>query len=232
MTHETGSETCPRDAAACRLAVYGTLAPGRPNHHRLDGLTGRWLYGYVHGTLVHAGWGASLGYPRTDAFPEGPAVDVQVFESTDLPAHWARLDEFEGPGYRRVVTTVHLSSNGLAASLYVLREQKDDHVSSRSPMPHLAPRPTRLPRPSCRPGAGSPGPESTTPSSGRRRAPSTRLSRCPVSSPGLARPMPASRSRFGRDTRGGALTRRRHPPQDRAVPSHRGRPEPAARRGW
>jgi len=28
-----------------RLATYGTLAPGRPNHHHLDGLDGRWFDG-------------------------------------------------------------------------------------------------------------------------------------------------------------------------------------------
>lgn len=134
MTDADRQRDVSPDAAACRLAVYGTLAPGRPNHHQLDGLTGRWLSGHVHGTLVQAGWGASLGYPALTLSSEGAAVDVQVFESTDLPAHWARLDEFEGPGYRRVVTTVHLSSDELAASIYVLREQKDDHVASGSPI--------------------------------------------------------------------------------------------------
>ena len=29
--------------AECRLVAYGTLASGRPNHHQLDGLNGRWL---------------------------------------------------------------------------------------------------------------------------------------------------------------------------------------------
>ena len=50
------------EAALERLATYRTLAPGRPNHHQLDGLRGRWLKGHVDGLLVEAGWGASLGY--------------------------------------------------------------------------------------------------------------------------------------------------------------------------
>ena len=49
--------------AECRLVAYGTLAPGRPNHHQLDGLTGRRLEGRVHGALVQQGWGAALGTP-------------------------------------------------------------------------------------------------------------------------------------------------------------------------
>jgi gamma-glutamylcyclotransferase (GGCT)/AIG2-like uncharacterized protein YtfP len=107
--------------ARCRLATYGTLAPGRPNHHQLDGLEGRWLEGRVHGTLIKAGWGATLGYPALVLDPHGPAVDVHVFESSDLLAHWARLDAFEGPGYQRVVTTVFSPTGDRAASIYVLR---------------------------------------------------------------------------------------------------------------
>jgi gamma-glutamylcyclotransferase (GGCT)/AIG2-like uncharacterized protein YtfP len=80
------------------LATYGTLAPGRPNHHQLDGLDGQWSQGQVCGTLVDAGWGAGLGYPALVLDARGTPVDVQVFESVELPAHWSRLDQFEGPG--------------------------------------------------------------------------------------------------------------------------------------
>ena len=99
-------------AASHRLATYGTLAPGRPNHHQLDGLEGRWLEGKVYGRLVAAGWGAGLGYPAL------------VLESADLPAHWTRLAEFEGAGYERVVTTASTTDGDLATSIYVLREQR------------------------------------------------------------------------------------------------------------
>ena len=50
----------------------------------------------------------------------GADVAVEVFESTDLPAHWSRLDEFEGPGYERVVATVRTASGEIDASIYVL----------------------------------------------------------------------------------------------------------------
>jgi gamma-glutamylcyclotransferase (GGCT)/AIG2-like uncharacterized protein YtfP len=72
---------------------------------------------------VDAGWGADLGYPALILDPEGSAIDVHVFESVDLPAHWSRLDDFEGPGYQRVVTTVRTRTGDLDASIYVLAVQ-------------------------------------------------------------------------------------------------------------
>jgi hypothetical protein len=39
-----------RDAALCRLATYGTLAPGRPNYDQIDGLDGRWFEGHAYGS--------------------------------------------------------------------------------------------------------------------------------------------------------------------------------------
>jgi gamma-glutamylcyclotransferase (GGCT)/AIG2-like uncharacterized protein YtfP len=93
---------------------------GSPNHHQLDGLEGRWLAGHINGMLIDAGWGAGLGYPVLVLDPDGSAIRVEVFESVDLPAHWARLDAFEGPGYQRVVTTVRTSTGDVDASIYVL----------------------------------------------------------------------------------------------------------------
>jgi gamma-glutamylcyclotransferase (GGCT)/AIG2-like uncharacterized protein YtfP len=106
-----------------RLATYGTLGPGGPNDHQLDGLEGRWLEGDVDGRLVAAGWGASLGFPALILTSDGSAIHVHVFESVDLPAHWSRLDDFEGPGYQRVETTVHTSGGDVDSYIYVLGEQ-------------------------------------------------------------------------------------------------------------
>jgi gamma-glutamylcyclotransferase (GGCT)/AIG2-like uncharacterized protein YtfP len=105
-----------------RLATYGSLAPGRPNHHQLDSLEGRWFAGHIIGMLVHAGWGAALGCPALLLDPDGSVIRVDVFESADLPGHWERLDAFEGPGYRRVVTTVRTFVRDVDASIYVLAE--------------------------------------------------------------------------------------------------------------
>ena len=104
-----------------RLATYGTLAPGQPNYGQLAALEGTWRQGTVKGKLVEAGWGASLGYPGLVLDSSAGRVDVHLFESRDLPAHWARLDAFEGDGYRRVVTIVHTDDGDFDASIYVIK---------------------------------------------------------------------------------------------------------------
>ena len=108
----------PDGTTDTRLAVYGSLAPGRENHGQLAALKGRWLRGTVRGHLAPSGWGAALGYPGLALDPDGPLVEVQIFESVDLPAHWARLDAFEGDGYRRVATPVTTAGGVVAAWIY------------------------------------------------------------------------------------------------------------------
>jgi len=55
-----------------RLAVYGSLQPGRENHYLLAKYPGSWSRGRVRGDLVNAGWGAAGGYlgfiPRWNIF--------------------------------------------------------------------------------------------------------------------------------------------------------------------
>jgi gamma-glutamylcyclotransferase (GGCT)/AIG2-like uncharacterized protein YtfP len=102
------------------LATYGTRAPGRANHHQLAGLKGRWQQGTVRGRLTDAGWGAALGYPGLVLDPLGSAVEVSLFESSEPPDHWPRLDAFEETGYRRVVTQVRTPDGDLDARIYVI----------------------------------------------------------------------------------------------------------------
>jgi gamma-glutamylcyclotransferase (GGCT)/AIG2-like uncharacterized protein YtfP len=52
--------------------------------------------------------------------PSGQVIEVYIFESSELPNHWLRLDEFEGVGYRRVVTQVCTVDGDLDASIYVI----------------------------------------------------------------------------------------------------------------
>ena len=108
------------DIALTRLATYGTLALGRVNHHQLSDLTGEWHQGMVKRWLIEAGWGAALGYPGLVLDPKADDVAVHVFSSPDLPQHWQRLDGFEGPGYRRVVTEVMTDKGIVEASIYVI----------------------------------------------------------------------------------------------------------------
>jgi gamma-glutamylcyclotransferase (GGCT)/AIG2-like uncharacterized protein YtfP len=108
------------DDALDRLATYGTLAPGQPNHHQLDGLAGSWSTGHVRGSLAHAGWGAELGFPGLRLHADGDEIEVAIFESPDLRGQWDRLDAFEGSGYRRVGVHVQTAEGPRWASIYEL----------------------------------------------------------------------------------------------------------------
>jgi gamma-glutamylcyclotransferase (GGCT)/AIG2-like uncharacterized protein YtfP len=89
-----------------RLAVYGSLAPGKSNHRMLAGLRGSWRPVTAHGVLEDHGWGAGLGFPAFTWDPAADPVAMLIFESPDLPGHWKTLDEFEGADYRRILVPV------------------------------------------------------------------------------------------------------------------------------
>ena len=104
-----------------RLFVYGTLAPGRPNEHILAGVPGQWLPATVRGHLRHEGWGAVAGYPGIVPDERGEAVSGLIFSSTELAAHWGRLDEFEGSEYRRMTVPALLDDGTVVqAQVYAL----------------------------------------------------------------------------------------------------------------
>ena len=119
-------------SANARLATYGSLSPGEINHNQLSTLTGSWSKGTVRGILSHAGWGSALGFPALTLDPSGPLVNVNVFESPELPEHWARLDEFEGSGYKRVVVEVQTPEGTVPAFIYVLAEDRSDQQTGLS----------------------------------------------------------------------------------------------------
>jgi gamma-glutamylcyclotransferase (GGCT)/AIG2-like uncharacterized protein YtfP len=120
--NNSGMSTAGRLGLEYRLATYGTLAPGRANAHLLAELSGTWTRGVIRGHLHERGWGAADGYPGIVLDDSGPTVDVDVLASADLPAHWHRLDDFEGPGYRRVPVTVSVDGGEVAAYIYALAE--------------------------------------------------------------------------------------------------------------
>ena len=88
------------------LAVYGSLAPGRSNHHVVAPLGGEWTEGVVEGELLAVGWGASQGYSALVPRDGGPAVAAHVLTAPGLAAAWPELDRFEGAEYRRVLVPV------------------------------------------------------------------------------------------------------------------------------
>jgi gamma-glutamylcyclotransferase (GGCT)/AIG2-like uncharacterized protein YtfP len=102
------------------LAVYGTLAPGQPNHHIVAPLGGVWTDGVVEGDLYPVGWGAALGYPAFRPRAGGPAVAVHVLTAPALAAAWPELDRFEGPGYRRILVPVFSPGPGGERRLYTV----------------------------------------------------------------------------------------------------------------
>jgi gamma-glutamylcyclotransferase (GGCT)/AIG2-like uncharacterized protein YtfP len=108
--------------ADTRLATYGSLSPGEVNHDQLSSLQGCWLTGTVRGILHNAGWGSSMGFPGLILNAAGPEVKVNIFESSELPDHWSRLDEFEGPEYRRVITQVLTPEGTREAHIYVIAD--------------------------------------------------------------------------------------------------------------
>jgi gamma-glutamylcyclotransferase (GGCT)/AIG2-like uncharacterized protein YtfP len=114
------------------LAVYGTLAPGRPNHHVVAPLGGEWTDGLIEGDLLPVGWGAALGYPGFRPRVGGDAVAVQVLTAPSLATALPTLDHFEGPGYQRILVPVFGTEIGggeagerrlyTVANLYAARE--------------------------------------------------------------------------------------------------------------
>ncbi len=109
-------------AGADRLFVYGSLQPGGPNEHVLVGVGGDWQPAVIRGRLVESGWGASIGYPGLVVDAAGDEVRGHLLTSTSLAAHWARLDEFEGEEYVRVMSTVTLGDGErVPCHVYVLR---------------------------------------------------------------------------------------------------------------
>jgi gamma-glutamylcyclotransferase (GGCT)/AIG2-like uncharacterized protein YtfP len=94
------------------LAVYGTLAPGQPNHHVVAPLGGEWTDGMIEGDLLPLGWGADLGYPGFRPRVGGDAVAVQVLTAPLLATAWPALDRFEGPGYERILVPVFSTELG------------------------------------------------------------------------------------------------------------------------
>jgi len=94
-------------SVACRLFVYGTLAPGCSNEHILAELTGDWQPASTRGVLLPDGCAISDGFPALILDdPDAGEVEGLLFVSADLPTFWLDLDEFEGDGYRRVITTI------------------------------------------------------------------------------------------------------------------------------
>ena len=56
---------------------------------------------------------AASTVPDAGAGPAGPPVVVDILESDELERHLQRLDEFEGPGYRRTTVAATLTDGSV-----------------------------------------------------------------------------------------------------------------------
>lgn len=98
-----------------RLAVYGTLAPGRGNHAHVAALDGDWEPARLRGELE---W-LTEDVPRLRWRPGAATLAGWLLSSDDLPASWPRLDDLEGPAYRRGLVPVEVSARLTVATCYV-----------------------------------------------------------------------------------------------------------------
>ena len=130
--------TVANRALSTRELLSAASSPTGPSHldaPTITSSTGSTVAGWEDAcavALVQQGWGAALGYPALILDPEGRAIEVQIFESPDLPSHWPRLDDFEGPGYQRVAVPVETADGCLEASIYATSL---DPASAAVPIP-------------------------------------------------------------------------------------------------
>ena len=103
-----------------RLIVYGSLAPGKSNHAQMNGMAGTWTPGVVRGHFRENGWGLGQGFPGLVPDPNGPALAILVFTSSELPAHWRRLDAFEGEEYQRMIVDAEIDGVATPANIYAV----------------------------------------------------------------------------------------------------------------
>jgi gamma-glutamylcyclotransferase (GGCT)/AIG2-like uncharacterized protein YtfP len=105
-----------------RLAIYGTLAPGKVNHHHIAELGGTWHDAAVRGHLDRVPCGIHQGLPAIVLDPAAAPHPLKVLVCEHLPAAWARLDAFEGEEMQRLLVPLE-GEGGVAgiANIYALR---------------------------------------------------------------------------------------------------------------
>jgi gamma-glutamylcyclotransferase (GGCT)/AIG2-like uncharacterized protein YtfP len=93
--------------------VYGTLAPGEPNHYFLEDIKGGWKDCQVSGKIK-----MYHDFPFFKWNPSSPRIQVNLFKSDSLPKIWDELDLFEGSYYRRHMIPAQVEGNWEIAYVY------------------------------------------------------------------------------------------------------------------
>ncbi|MEO6550519.1 MAG: gamma-glutamylcyclotransferase [Ferruginibacter sp.] len=107
------------------LIIYGTLAPGKPNHHLVEHIKGKWQHGIVRGKLMKEGWGTIIGYDGFvhTSLEEQEEIPAFILSSDELIANWPTLDEFEGDGYQRILAMFELNNGEIGVGyIYAVYE--------------------------------------------------------------------------------------------------------------
>ncbi|MGF1592270.1 MAG: gamma-glutamylcyclotransferase [Kiloniellaceae bacterium] len=109
--------------SSVKLAIYGTLAPGKVNHHHIAGLGGNWHDTAVRGRLDRVGYGVHQGLPAIVLDPAATPHPLKVLVCERLPDAWARLDTFEGEEMQRLLVPLESESGSVTgvANIYALR---------------------------------------------------------------------------------------------------------------
>ena len=104
--------------AECRLVTYGTLGPGRPNHHQLDGLDGRWLKDTSTGCSSTPAGARALA---TQHWSFKPTVrqSMSRFSSQPTCQITGHASTTSRATDQRVVTTVRTPTGEMDAFIYV-----------------------------------------------------------------------------------------------------------------
>jgi gamma-glutamylcyclotransferase (GGCT)/AIG2-like uncharacterized protein YtfP len=106
--------------------VYGTLGPGRPNHHKIEHIKGRWSKATIKGKLEAKGWGADLGYygyVKASFGEEQQEISAFILFSDELTLNWKFIDDFEGDEYERILTEFILENGETGVgNIYALKK--------------------------------------------------------------------------------------------------------------
>jgi gamma-glutamylcyclotransferase (GGCT)/AIG2-like uncharacterized protein YtfP len=128
-----GEDTAERDIerayrASVKLAIYGTLAPGKVNHHHIADLGGTWSDAAVRGRLGRVPCGIHQGLPAIILDPAAALLPVKLLLCERLPAAWSRLDAFEGEEMQRLL--VPLEGEGGITGVANIYAQRRDMIAA------------------------------------------------------------------------------------------------------
>ncbi len=111
-----------------KIIIYGSLAPDRINHNKVEHIAGQWCKGIIRGQLEKIGWGADLGYwgyKKTNS-ENDKVIDAFILFSDELSTHYAALDDFEGEEYERVLAIFELDTGEIGVgNVYALKENPE-----------------------------------------------------------------------------------------------------------